>query len=324
MENKQPLLTIAIPTYNRPEQIQRQVRSLLPQLHSQIVLVVCDNCSPISVQSLFNEEELSYFKIERNSVNIGGNPNIARCFEICETKWLWILSDDDSVSNNAIERIFHDIELYGYVSMFKYSIEDFEPEEDCELDTITEFLDYYKSGIHTSGSMIFVSNNIFNIEHLKPYIGKAVTWSHTCVPHLIPLLLALIDRRGIIKFRKETIVKYLPPDPSTAWNFIEVILGISTISSINIDLNKCQHIELKRILVRSFSHVTFIRDCLLMKNKYKQINIYNKVYFSLYIYDRNYHWIYFISFYLCLFAKRCFNMDVFYLLIIIKKKTCKS
>ena len=36
MENDIKILTIAIPTYNRIEQIQKQVRLLLPQLVSEV------------------------------------------------------------------------------------------------------------------------------------------------------------------------------------------------------------------------------------------------------------------------------------------------
>ena len=53
----QPLLTIGIPTYNRPESIQKTVRTLLPQLNENVVLRVWDNCSVSPVSDLFTEEE---------------------------------------------------------------------------------------------------------------------------------------------------------------------------------------------------------------------------------------------------------------------------
>lgn len=97
------LLTIAIPTYNRPEHIQNQVRLILPQLNKDVCLVVYDNCSQNPVKDLFTENELSLFTIIRNRMNVGGDANIARCFENCTTAWLWTLSDDDYVKANAVE-----------------------------------------------------------------------------------------------------------------------------------------------------------------------------------------------------------------------------
>jgi len=107
MENNTRILTIAIPTYNRTEQIQKQVRLLLPQLVSEVELVIYDNHSDVQVADLFTELELEQFTIIRNRVNIGGDANIARCFENCETKWLWTLSDDDWVQKDAISKILH-------------------------------------------------------------------------------------------------------------------------------------------------------------------------------------------------------------------------
>lgn len=101
---EKPILSIRIPTYNRPEQIQMQVRRLLPQLCDEVILEVFDNCSPQKVEELFSEEEKKLFLITRHSTNIGGDANIARCFENCLTPWLWTLSDDDYVMDNAIKK----------------------------------------------------------------------------------------------------------------------------------------------------------------------------------------------------------------------------
>jgi len=104
------LLTIGIPTYNRPLQIQKQVRLILPQINSRVSLVVFDNCSKEMVKDRFTENELNQFTIIRNRCNIGGDANIARCFENCLTPWLWTLSDDDYIKSNGIEIVLDAIE----------------------------------------------------------------------------------------------------------------------------------------------------------------------------------------------------------------------
>ena len=158
------LLTIAIPTYNRYEQIQIQVRRLLPQLNEHVELIVYDNCSPTPIQTLFNTEELSKFTLIRNSANVGADANIARCFENCTTKWLWTLSDDDYIKTNALttllkyinknpENVFTcawgrgNIELSKSDQFFK------------SLDTLETF-----SGAFT------MSYCIYNIDKVKPYL----------------------------------------------------------------------------------------------------------------------------------------------------------
>jgi len=103
------ILSIYIPTYNRPIEIQTQVRLLLPQLNNKVSLVVFDNCSCISVKELFSTEELLRFTIKRNKINVGADANIARCFEDCSTPWLWTLSDDDYVKTNSVETVLNEI-----------------------------------------------------------------------------------------------------------------------------------------------------------------------------------------------------------------------
>ncbi|CAJ1820651.1 hypothetical protein FNBNMHLP_01419 [Aeromonas jandaei] len=100
-----PVLTIAIPTYNRLDKISEQVRLILPQLDEQVKLIVYDNCSKPSVAGCFSTDELMKFTIVRNRVNVGADANIARTFENCETKWLWTLSDDDLIKPDALKTV---------------------------------------------------------------------------------------------------------------------------------------------------------------------------------------------------------------------------
>lgn len=103
------ILTIAIPTYNRPNEVKRQVELLLPQLTAETELLVIDNNSAIKVDSLFTEEQLQQFTLIRNKVNIGADANIAKCYEYCNTDWLITLGDDDPVEPFAVETIIQDI-----------------------------------------------------------------------------------------------------------------------------------------------------------------------------------------------------------------------
>lgn len=100
MENKS-ILTIAIPTYNRIEQLRRTLTNLIPQLDDRCYLMILDNNSDNKVENEISDltELLSKesYAVIRHRINIGADTNIFRCFELCETKWLWTLSDDDEV-----------------------------------------------------------------------------------------------------------------------------------------------------------------------------------------------------------------------------------
>ena len=157
-------LTVAIPTYNRPEHIQRQVRDLLKQKTEQVEIIVRDNCSTVPVSSLFTDEEKKQFVICRNEVNIGGEANQARCLEDVKEGWAWTLGDDDRITDDAIQTILGIINIhqdYCYINMGN--------KKEKETNSFDEFLDYFKI-IGAFGIAFFQSANLFNMDKIRPYI----------------------------------------------------------------------------------------------------------------------------------------------------------
>ncbi len=162
MQIEQPILTIAIPTYNRPEEIQKQVRLLLPQLvDGRANLVVYDNCSVPSVKSYFSQEELEKFTLITNSINVGADANIARCFENCKTKWLWTLSDDDIIKKDAIDTLFKELYENSEVVFLNFC-------NGISFKTtgFKEFVKKFKSPTVFSSSFT-MSSCLYNMEKLK-------------------------------------------------------------------------------------------------------------------------------------------------------------
>ena len=104
-----PLLTIAIPTFNRGGLLRELLASLVPQLklRSEIEFIISDNCSPDDTQEvikIFSKDILSINYV-RNSVNIGSDENFIQCFHLARGKFFWLLGDDDIVMPGAIEKI---------------------------------------------------------------------------------------------------------------------------------------------------------------------------------------------------------------------------
>lgn len=181
-------LSIYIPTYNRPSQIQRQVRCLLKQLTKQVKLVVVDNCSQTPVESLFTKEELSLFKIVRNPINIGGDANIARCHELCDTEWLWVLGDDDFVNENAVNIVLSFINEYPDVVWLN-----FEAKENLFIDNAKLFFLDLKHPRNFSDSF-WISKCVYNNQKLKPYIYYYYANLSSMVGQIIMVLKYALDK----------------------------------------------------------------------------------------------------------------------------------
>jgi len=110
MINKK-ILTIGIPTYNRPEYLKECLEHICPQITDDIYVIVRDNCSSnYDVKEFIKPYvEKYHVKVYVNNTNIGGDANTARIFELCDTCWLWIIGDDDYLAPGAISQVLDTI-----------------------------------------------------------------------------------------------------------------------------------------------------------------------------------------------------------------------
>jgi abequosyltransferase len=110
----QPLLTIAVPTYNRSGNLDLLLRLLAPQLkgESRVELLISDNCSPDDTTRVvegYMERGLACHYI-RNETNIGPDLNFLQCYNVASGKYLWIFGDDDVVLPGSLATILGYIE----------------------------------------------------------------------------------------------------------------------------------------------------------------------------------------------------------------------
>ncbi|HZQ42551.1 MAG TPA: glycosyltransferase family 2 protein [Acidobacteriaceae bacterium] len=113
-----PLLTIAIPTYNR----SRYLRELLSVLHEQVVkqpdveLIISDNASPDDTSAVvaeFQQRGLSV-RYMRNAENIGADANFLQCFAEARGKYFWLFGDDDVLLPGALRLLTERLASHTY------------------------------------------------------------------------------------------------------------------------------------------------------------------------------------------------------------------
>ena len=80
-----PVLTIAIPTYNRATCLRELLSGLSDQLHneSRVELIISDNASPDETPAVVEDFVARGLKVRyiRNAENIGPDANFLQCFE---------------------------------------------------------------------------------------------------------------------------------------------------------------------------------------------------------------------------------------------------
>lgn len=277
--NKQPVLSICIPTYNREQRLLSLLKSIFLQKGSENIRVsVIDNHSDYDVAASVSRafpDRVSQITVTRNKINVGGDANIAMLFFHCDTPWMWMLGDDDECMPDSISNILSDISEYPDITMFKYSIEGFLPHENKEICSITEFVDYFWPGDHKSGDMIFISNNVYNTSKAREYYKTTLMNCSCAISQLLPALFALEEKIEKIMLRPTSIVKYLPPAPGSEWNLLKTAIRIVNVADIfpSTPLNITH--KLSYLVVRDFGHLNLSKICL----KYSDRS-YSKYYYK--------------------------------------------
>ena len=229
-----PLLTITIPTFDRNEILAQTVAALLPQLGPDVRLVIRDNASPHPVSRTLSElTGETGVQIIRNPWNIGGNANVLRCLETCETEWLWILGDDDLPDADAVARVLADVRgADASLIAVNYRSELFDRHCDLELHGAEEFL----ARMDSLSNVLFLSASILRAPALQRHLRLAYTYAYSGMPHVLALLLAL-GTEGRVKLSTQHLVTWHEADASSSWPVVNASLAFPTV----LDLPLPQH-----------------------------------------------------------------------------------
>lgn len=106
----QPLLTIAIPTFNRADLLDLCLSQAGPQIlqhREQVELLVSDNASTDHTAEIVAKHQAAGLPIHylRNDTNIGPDANFAQCLERAEGTFLLIVGDDDVLLEGALDKL---------------------------------------------------------------------------------------------------------------------------------------------------------------------------------------------------------------------------
>lgn len=227
-------LSIYIPTYNRKERLLNQLNSLLSQsLSNEIEIFILNNHSDYDVaeaiRNKFGDEKARNIKIINNRSNLGLSLNIALPFYYCKTKWLWILSDDDQSRPDSLSIVKKDIKRYDGYTCIKYSLPNMSQHNDVEFSSLVDLIEYYERKDKDVGEFIFISNNIYNVEKLEPFIGNIIGYSYNAIAGILPYAYSLDAGNGKVFMRQDVIVDYLLPQKGKEWHNVDITTRLVTL-----------------------------------------------------------------------------------------------
>jgi len=171
--DSKPLLTIAIPTYNRAIYLRELLSVLFDQLIAEprVELIISDNASPDETPSLVEEFQNRGLKIRsiRNETNIGADGNFLQCFERARGKYFWLFGDDDIVVQGGVDTVLSLLERKDHNLVYVNSF----PLEDSHRSGISQVkinaiemqnAKSFASRVHIF--FTFISGNIINKERV--------------------------------------------------------------------------------------------------------------------------------------------------------------
>jgi glycosyltransferase involved in cell wall biosynthesis len=104
-ECQQPLVSVIIPTYNRPDYLKQAIASAIKQTYQNIEIIVSDNCSTENTQAVAASFGDSRIKFWRHQQNVGMLANQQHGFKMARGKYVASLHDDDIWNENFLAKL---------------------------------------------------------------------------------------------------------------------------------------------------------------------------------------------------------------------------
>lgn len=191
MKDDDILLTIAIPTYNRPFHLKRCLESVIPQLTPETDILISDNStndeiSKLILESEYKSEHITYIK---NAENIGPDANFLQCLRKSRGRFVHILGDDDLLLDGAIreiKRLLTGINEYDIIFLNHKSwggIFKVNSRKDFSL-SVDEFILTVSYALTYNSAIIFNRKRFLEIKNPERYIGSMLLQTNLVIEML--------------------------------------------------------------------------------------------------------------------------------------------
>jgi abequosyltransferase len=121
-----PVLTIAIPTYNRSDLLENLFNSIITEgvdKNFQLTIVVCDNSNDNKTEKIATQyKKLINLVYCKNKNNIGAGRNIIKCLDFIKSGFLHIVSDKTIFNKSYINVMLHIADRQPPLAFLNYAV----------------------------------------------------------------------------------------------------------------------------------------------------------------------------------------------------------
>lgn len=109
MPDRQPLISLCLPTYKRPELLKQLLDSIQIQTFKDYEILISDNTPDDSVEKLVNTyKDVLPVSYERNEPSVSAGENCVRVMRRANAEWIKVMHDDDWFASPDALRQFAD------------------------------------------------------------------------------------------------------------------------------------------------------------------------------------------------------------------------
>lgn len=327
MLQNRPLLSICIPSYNRPFQLSKLLESIDCVNFNELEIIICEDKSPqreeiINIYKKFSSNSKYSCKLFLNEINLGYDENLKELIKKSNGLYIMYMGDDDIFQSGSLDEYLIFLKLNTSLAYIlrRYSIVHFNGEkEDFKYyknhtyfePGIFAFKALFRKSVFISG-FCFKKDYVLNFYDTDKFKGTLLYQLFLCAKLVlsypsaycdIPITIMNESERGIPEFGNSIneSQKYTPGKISiqNSINFLKSFLIITKHIDDEFGLN-CSNLFIKDLSKYSYPVLSIQRD-----NGVLDFLDYNKkLIIDIKIHKTFYYYIYFISL-LFLGTKRC-------------------
>ena len=195
-------LEVFIITYNRKKHLAQTLECVYSENSpiKDFQITILDNKSTDGTSELI-DKAISNFPNSKHVIhnrNIGGNANIARCYELAKKEYFWILCDDDEIN------------FKNWAAVEKAILE-----ENADCVVVSNYIHPKRDVAQLIGQLSFVPAGIYKTENLTDTVMQNIGFQISCCFPQLALVCKLINDGKKFVILDDWIVKMIVnPDAS--------------------------------------------------------------------------------------------------------------
>jgi glycosyltransferase involved in cell wall biosynthesis len=172
-----PLVTIAIPTFNRADSyLSKALASAVNQTCKNIEIIVSDNCSSDNTEMVvknFRDPRIRYFRQQKN---IGANNNFNFCLNNATGQFFLLLQDDDLIDHNFVEVCMDAVKFSTEIGIIRTGTRIIDAQGSLIYEipnTVAGFSTekFFLGWFHNKTALSYLCSTLFNTEKLREIGG---------------------------------------------------------------------------------------------------------------------------------------------------------